>query len=103
MEEQAPLAPEEQAEQDIMAAPDRELVICQDESLVSHPVKWSMRRSKTLGKQVLRVHEYRRIVERGGAAVIGHERIGDVAQLQDYGTEPDVPSTAVRGQRERGR
>lgn len=98
------LTPEEQAEQDIMAASDCELVICQDESLVSHPVKWMVRRSKSLTKQVVKVNVIRRIVERGGRVAIGHEVTGlDSVRVEEYSKGLPEITTVQRGQRERGR
>ena len=96
--------PEELLEQQINEQKDGEQVRVHSLDEPGTPMKYIVYRSKALNKQLLKTPEYFALTDGVGKAkkVIGMQRWGETATIQNYGVENKLDKCVVIGERKRG-
>ena len=94
------LSAEETLEAQIAEQTDAEQVRVHSLTEPGTPMKYIVYRSKALNKQVLKVPQYFALTD--DKAIIGLQRWGETATIQNYGVENKIDKCTVIGERKRG-
>jgi hypothetical protein len=102
--EEIKLSAEETLEAQIAEQTDAEQVRVHSLTEPGTPMKYIVYRSKALNKQVLKVPQYFALTDGAGKdkAIVGLQRWGETATIQNYGVENKIDKCVVIGERKRG-